>query len=42
MVLWRARGLDAAAVWGELERRFGQAPRAGSTGARVSRSADGT
>ena len=28
MVLWRARGLDAGEVWGELERRFGAAPRA--------------
>ena len=27
MVLWRARGLDAGEVWGELERRFGAAPR---------------
>jgi phosphoribosyl-ATP pyrophosphohydrolase/phosphoribosyl-AMP cyclohydrolase len=27
MVLWRARGLDADEVWGELERRFGRAPR---------------
>jgi phosphoribosyl-ATP pyrophosphohydrolase/phosphoribosyl-AMP cyclohydrolase len=42
MVLWRTRGLDAADVWGELERRFGQAPRPGSTAARASRSADGT
>jgi phosphoribosyl-ATP pyrophosphohydrolase/phosphoribosyl-AMP cyclohydrolase len=42
MVLWRTRGLDAAEVWGELERRFGRAPRPGSTGARASRSADGT
>lgn len=42
MVLWRARGLDPREVWGELERRFGQAPRAGSTEARASRAADGT
>lgn len=27
MVLWRARGLNADEVWGELERRFGRAPR---------------
>ena len=42
MVLWRARGLDADEVWGELERRFGAAPRPGSTEARPSRSADGS
>ena len=42
MVLWRARGLGADEVWGELERRFGAAPRAGSTEGRPSRSADGT
>ncbi|HEX2208351.1 MAG TPA: bifunctional phosphoribosyl-AMP cyclohydrolase/phosphoribosyl-ATP diphosphatase HisIE [Longimicrobium sp.] len=42
MVLWRARGLDADQVWGELERRFGAAPRPGSTEARPSRSADGS
>jgi phosphoribosyl-ATP pyrophosphohydrolase len=42
MVLWRARGLDADEVWGELERRFGAPPRAGSTQARPSRSADGS
>lgn len=28
MVLWRARGLAADEVWAELDRRFGQAPRA--------------
>ena len=27
MVLWRARGLEAEEVWGELEGRFGAAPR---------------
>jgi phosphoribosyl-ATP pyrophosphohydrolase/phosphoribosyl-AMP cyclohydrolase len=27
MVLWRDRGLSADEVWGELERRFGAAPR---------------
>jgi phosphoribosyl-ATP pyrophosphohydrolase/phosphoribosyl-AMP cyclohydrolase len=42
MVLWRARGLDAGEVWDELERRFGAAPRPGSTEARPSRSADGS
>lgn len=42
MVLWRTRGMDAAEVWGELEARFGRAPRPGSTGARASRSSDGT
>ncbi len=42
MVLWRARGLDPGEVWDELERRFGAAPRAGSTEARPSRSADGS
>lgn len=42
MVLWRARGLNADEVWGELERRFGAAPRAGSTEARPSRAADGS
>jgi phosphoribosyl-ATP pyrophosphohydrolase/phosphoribosyl-AMP cyclohydrolase len=42
MVLWRARGLDADEVWGELERRFGQAPRAGSTEGRPSRASEGT
>jgi phosphoribosyl-ATP pyrophosphohydrolase/phosphoribosyl-AMP cyclohydrolase len=42
MVLWRDRGLDAGQVWDELESRFGRAPRAGSTEARASRSADGT
>ena len=42
MVLWRARGLDADEVWGELERRFGAAPRPGSAEGRASRSADGS
>jgi phosphoribosyl-ATP pyrophosphohydrolase/phosphoribosyl-AMP cyclohydrolase len=41
MVLWRERGLDADEVWGELERRFGAAPRAGSTEARPSRAREG-
>jgi phosphoribosyl-AMP cyclohydrolase / phosphoribosyl-ATP pyrophosphohydrolase len=39
MVLWRARGLGAGEVWGELERRFGKAPRPAP---RASRAADGT
>jgi len=30
MVLWRARGLAPDEVWAELDRRFGQAPRAAS------------
>jgi phosphoribosyl-AMP cyclohydrolase / phosphoribosyl-ATP pyrophosphohydrolase len=42
MVLWRARGLDADEVWGELERRFGRAPREGSTEGRPSRAAEGS
>ncbi|HEU0300283.1 MAG TPA: bifunctional phosphoribosyl-AMP cyclohydrolase/phosphoribosyl-ATP diphosphatase HisIE [Longimicrobium sp.] len=42
MVLWRARGLDAGEVWGELERRFGAAPRPGSTEARPSRAREGS
>jgi phosphoribosyl-ATP pyrophosphohydrolase/phosphoribosyl-AMP cyclohydrolase len=37
MVLWRARGLAADDVWGELERRFGAPPREGSTEGRASR-----
>ena len=42
MVLWRARGLDADDVWAELERRFGAAPRPGSTEGRASRAREGT
>ena len=42
MVLWRARGLEAEEVWRELDRRFGAAPRPGSTESRPSRAADGT
>ncbi len=42
MVLWRARGLPADAVWDELERRFGRAPRPGSTEGRPSRASEGT
>jgi phosphoribosyl-ATP pyrophosphohydrolase/phosphoribosyl-AMP cyclohydrolase len=39
MVLWRDRGLNADEVWGELERRFGKAPRPEPG---QSRAADGT
>lgn len=42
MVLWRERGLDADDVWAELERRFGRAPRPGSTEGRPSRASEGT
>jgi phosphoribosyl-ATP pyrophosphohydrolase/phosphoribosyl-AMP cyclohydrolase len=42
MVLWRARGLDADEVWSELERRFGRAPREGSTDGRPSRASEGS
>ena len=42
MVLWRARGLEAEEVWGELERRFGRAPREGSTESRPSRASEGS
>lgn len=42
MVLWRERGLDADEVWGELERRFGAPPRAGSTEGRASRASEGS
>lgn len=42
MVLWRQRSLDADEVWGELERRFGAAPRPGSTEGRASRAREGT
>jgi phosphoribosyl-ATP pyrophosphohydrolase/phosphoribosyl-AMP cyclohydrolase len=41
MVLWRARGLAADDVWGELERRFGAPPREGSTEGRASRAREG-
>jgi phosphoribosyl-ATP pyrophosphohydrolase/phosphoribosyl-AMP cyclohydrolase len=41
MVLWRARGLNADDVWGELERRFGAPPREGSTQGRASRAREG-
>jgi phosphoribosyl-AMP cyclohydrolase / phosphoribosyl-ATP pyrophosphohydrolase len=42
MVLWRTRGLNADEVWAELERRFGQAPRAGSAEGRPSRASEGS
>jgi phosphoribosyl-ATP pyrophosphohydrolase/phosphoribosyl-AMP cyclohydrolase len=42
MVLWRTRGLDAGDVWAELERRFGRAPREGSTEGRPSRAREGS
>lgn len=42
MVLWRQRGLDADEVWAELDRRFGRAPREGSTEGRPSRASEGT
>ena len=41
MVLWRAQGLEADEVWGELEHRFGRAPREGSTEGRPSRASEG-
>ena len=31
LVLWRAKGVPLDELWAELDRRFGQAPRAGST-----------
>jgi phosphoribosyl-ATP pyrophosphohydrolase/phosphoribosyl-AMP cyclohydrolase len=40
VVLWRARGLPLDELWGELDRRFGQAPRAGSTDPAARRSSD--
>ena len=40
MVLWRARGLPLEELWAELDRRFGQAPRAGSTAPAPRRSSD--
>jgi phosphoribosyl-ATP pyrophosphohydrolase/phosphoribosyl-AMP cyclohydrolase len=42
LVLFRAKGLPLAEVWDELDRRFGAAPREGSTAPPPSRSADGT
>lgn len=42
LVLFRERGLPLAEVWDELDRRFGAAPRAGSTAPPPSRSGDGT
>ena len=40
LVLWRARGLPPEEVWSELDRRFGQAPRAGSTAPAPRRSSE--
>ena len=40
MVLLRARGLPLDELWAELDRRFGQAPRAGSTAPAPRRSSD--
>ncbi|HEX2202094.1 MAG TPA: bifunctional phosphoribosyl-AMP cyclohydrolase/phosphoribosyl-ATP diphosphatase HisIE [Longimicrobium sp.] len=42
LVLWRARGLPLDDLWAELDRRFGAAPRAGSTSPAPRRSSDGT
>jgi phosphoribosyl-ATP pyrophosphohydrolase/phosphoribosyl-AMP cyclohydrolase len=42
LVLFRARGLPLADVWAELDRRFGAAPREGSTAPPPPRSSDGT
>lgn len=42
LVLFRAKGLPLDEVWGELDRRFGTAPREGSTAPPPSRSSDGT
>jgi phosphoribosyl-ATP pyrophosphohydrolase/phosphoribosyl-AMP cyclohydrolase len=42
LVLFRAKGLPLEEVWGELDRRFGAAPRDGSTAPPPSRSSDGT
>lgn len=42
LVLWRAQGLPFGMVYSELERRFGAAPRPGSTKASPRRSSDGT
>lgn len=42
MILWRTQGVPADAVWDELERRFGRAPRPGSAEGRPSRASDGS
>ena len=40
MVLWRAKGLPLDELWTELDQRFGQAPRAGSTDPAARRSSE--
>lgn len=42
LVLWQAQGLPFDAVYGELDRRFGAVPRAGSTAPAPRRASDGT
>ena len=42
LVLWQERGLSFDAVYAELDRRFGAAPRVGSTAPAPRRAADGT
>ena len=42
MVLWQERGLSFSDVYAELDRRFGAAPRAGSTAPAPRRASDGT
>ncbi len=40
VVLWRAKGLPLDELWSELDRRFGQAPREGSTDPSARRSSE--
>jgi len=40
MVLWRAKGLPLDELWSELDQRFGQAPREGSTDPSARRSSE--
>jgi phosphoribosyl-ATP pyrophosphohydrolase/phosphoribosyl-AMP cyclohydrolase len=40
MVLWQSRGIPLAAIWEELERRHGAAPRPGSTDPAARRSSE--
>jgi len=40
MVLWRAKGLPLDELWTELDQRFGQAPRQGSTDPAARRSSE--
>jgi len=40
MVLWRAKGLPLDELWSELDQRFGQAPRDGSTAPSARRSSE--